>query len=136
MEKKTVFIVAIVLVATAALMTAYRLISPGQMAFDGAQWRGILTDADYNRRYAMVTSVIQLTADGTLNTQDKVLKLLGPGDWESDDRADTWEYRLGAIEGSSDMRLLELTFDANGRLLDRRVKQEVQSRRADVASPK
>ena len=131
MDKKTFFIIAIVLVVGAVALAAFRLVSPQRMEFDGKLWRDAQSDWEYGRRYEMVNSIMKLTADGTLNTQDKILKVLGAGDWESDDREDTWEYRLGAIEGSSDMRLLEFTFDANGRVIDRRVKQAVQSRRAD-----
>jgi len=133
MEKKTVFIITIVLVVGALAMVAYRVISPQRDEFVTQQWRSAESDADYSRRYNMITSILALWHAGTMNTQDKVLNLLGIPDWESDDRADTWEYRLGAIEGSSDMRLFEITFNAENLVTGMRVKQEVQSRRADPA---
>lgn len=132
MEKKTVFIITIILVIGALAMAGYRLIAPQSNEFEPQRWRLAESDADYARRAYMVPSVIRLWHEGTLNTQDKVLTILGKPDWESDDRTDTWEYRLGAIEGSSDMRLLEISF-TDIRVDSMRIKQEVQSRRADPA---
>jgi hypothetical protein len=131
MEKKTVFIVAMVLVIGALATAAFRIVAPQSTEFDGQQWRLADSDADFAGRYNMIPGILKLRADGVLATQEKVLNLLGKPDWESDDRSDTWEYRLGSIEGSSDMRLLEITFDPTNHITGIRVKQEVQSRRAD-----
>lgn len=132
MDKRTVQIISLFLVIAALGILGYRLFIPTQASFNATAWRGADSDAEFSKRMRMVHELLQLVRDGSLDTREKVQALLGPPDLKSDGRDDAWEYRLGTVDGSSDVQLLEFTFSESGRIRQAQIRQEVQSTRGDA----
>lgn len=132
MDKKTVQIVALVLVIGAVLLAIFRAVAPRRTSFDAAAWRSADSDAEYLHRSTMVSDLIRMVNDGTLENRDKIRAVLGDPDVETDGNANTWEYRLGMVDGSSYNSLLVLEFNSAGQIKQTRTMQEVQFTRPDI----
>jgi hypothetical protein len=126
MNKRTVWIIAVVVLVVTLTSIAYRAIFPG--SFDSARWKSADSPAEYLARRDMMQEVNRLLTQQTIADADTAQKLLGAPERRDDTPPGmTWYYDLGDERSSSapgPRQWLQLGFDESGKLVAHHIRIE------------
>lgn len=126
MNRRTVWIVCIVVIMLGLMSMAYRLMMPEN--FDLVKWQQADEPAEYRDRRAMMPGVDRMFADGTINSRQTALRYLGKPQRGDINTSRSWFYSLGgqrsAESAPEQTTWLVLIFDSAGNLVKHHTVQE------------